>query len=87
LCTSITTVIYSNDLLTYNVEYFQTLSEQKWQTFANSLRSMPKLRSIVHEDAWQFNSLACSSRLMFGRVTSTIAFRSLFSSNRLSKRT
>jgi len=48
---------------------------------------MLKLRSTLHEVAWQFNYLAYSSRLMFGRVISTIAFRSLFSSNRLSSRT
>jgi len=46
---------------------------------------MLKLRSIVHEVAWQFNNLACGTALMFGQVISTIAFRSLFSSNRLSK--
>jgi len=40
----------------------------------------------VREVTWQFNNLAYSSGLMFGRVISTIAFRSLFSSNRLSKR-
>jgi len=58
-----------------------------WRSFPNSLRSMLKLRSTVHEVAWQFNNLAYSSGLMFGRVISTIAFRSLFSSNRLPKRT
>jgi len=41
----------------------------------------------MHEVAWQFNNLACSCGLMFDRVISTIAFRSLFSSIRLSKRT
>jgi len=41
----------------------------------------------VHEVAWHFNNLACSCGLMFDRVISTIAFRSLFSSIRLSKRT
>jgi len=40
----------------------------------------------VHEVAWQFNNLAYSSGLMFGRVISTIAFRSLLSSNQLLKR-
>jgi len=44
--------------------------------FTNSLRSMLKL---VHEVVWQFNNLACSCGLMFDRVISTIAFRSLFS--------
>jgi len=55
--------------------------------FANSLRSMLKLRSTLHEVAWQFNNLVCSSGLIFSRVISTIVFRSLFSSNRSSKRT
>jgi len=82
-----TTVIYSSDLFTYNTKYFQTLSGQKWRTFINCLRSMLKLRSTLHEDAWQFTKLAYSSGLMFGRVNSTIVFRSLFSSNQLSKRT
>jgi len=53
----------------------------------NSLRSLLKLRSTEHEVAWQFNNLAYSSGLMFGRVISTMAFRSLFRSNLLSKRT
>jgi len=48
---------------------------------------MLKLRSTLHEIAWQFNNLAYSSGLMFDRVISTIAFKSLFSPNRLSKRT
>jgi len=49
---------------------------------------MLKSRSTVHEVAWQFNNLAYSSGLTFvWPVISTIAFRSLFSSNRLSKRT
>jgi len=48
---------------------------------------MLKLRSTLHEVAWQFNNLAYSSGLMFGQVIYTIAFRSLFSSNQLSKRT
>jgi len=47
---------------------------------------MLKLRSTLHEVALQFNNLAYSSGLMLGRVISTIALRSLFSSNRLSKR-
>ena len=47
---------------------------------------MLKLRSTPHEPALQFNNLAYSSGLMWGRVISTIALRSLFSSNRLSKR-
>jgi len=81
------TVIYSSDLFTCNAKYFQTLSGEKWQSFANSLRSMLKLCSTLHEVAWQFNSLAYSSGLMLGRVIYTIASRSLYSSNRLSKRT
>jgi len=81
------TVIYSSDLFTYNAKYFQTLSGQKWQSIINSLRSMLKLRSMLHEVAWQFNNLAYSSGLMFGRDISAIAFSSLFSENRLSKRT
>jgi len=48
---------------------------------------MLKRRSTLREVAWQFNNLACSSGMMFGRVVYTIAFRSLFNSNRLSKRT
>jgi len=42
-------VIYSRDLYTCNAKYFQTLSGEKWRSFANSLRSMLKLRSTVHE--------------------------------------
>jgi len=42
-------VIYSSDLFKYNTKYFQTLSVEKWRSFANSLRSMPKLRSTVHK--------------------------------------
>jgi len=34
------TVIYSSDLFTYNAKYFQTLSGEKWRSFANSLCSM-----------------------------------------------
>ena len=60
-----TTVIYSSYLFTYNAKYFQTFSSEKWSSFANSLRSMLKLRSTVHEVAWQFNNLAYSSGLMF----------------------
>jgi len=78
-----TTVIYSSDLITCNAKYFQTFSGEKWRSFANSFHSMLKLRSTVHEVAWQFNNLAYSSGLMFGRLISTTAFRSLFSSNRL----
>ena len=74
------TVIYSSDLFTYNAKYLQTLFGEKWRSFANSLPSMLKLHSTVHEVAWQFNNLAYSSGLMFGRVIFTIAFRSLFSS-------
>ena len=48
---------------------------------------MPKLRSTLHEVAWQLNNLACSSALLFSRIISTIVFRSLISSNRSSKRT
>jgi len=44
-------VIYSNDIFTYNVKYFQTLSGKKRRTFAYSLRSILKLRSTVHEVA------------------------------------
>jgi len=80
-------MIYSSDLFTYNAKYFQTLSGEKWRSFANSLRSMLKLCSTLHEVAWQFNNLAYSSGLMFVRGIYTIAFRSSFSSKRLSKRT
>jgi len=58
-------VIYSSDLFTFDAKYFQTLSGEKWRSFANSLRSMLKLRSTVHKVAWQFNNLPCSSGLMF----------------------
>jgi len=58
-------VIYSSDLFTYNAKHFQTLSGEKWRSFANSWRSMLKLRSTVDELAWQFNNLAYSSGLMF----------------------
>ena len=44
-----TTVIYSSDLFTYNAKYLQTLLREKWRSFANSLRSMLKLRFTVHE--------------------------------------
>jgi len=60
-----TTVIYSSDLFTYNAKYFQTLSGEKWRSFAYSLRSMLILRSTVDEAAPQFNDLAYSSGLMF----------------------
>ena len=60
-----TTVIYSSDLFTYNAKSFQTLFGKKWRSFANSLRSMLKLHSTVHEVAWQFNNLAYSSGLTF----------------------
>jgi len=79
-------VIYSSDIFTYNAKYFQTLSGEKWRSFTSSLRGMLILRSTVYEVAWQFNNLAYSSGLIFGRVISTIAFRSLFSSNQLLKR-
>jgi len=46
-----TTAIYSSDLFTSNAKYFQTLSDEKWRSFAYSLRSMLKLRSAVHEAA------------------------------------
>jgi len=81
-----TTVIYSSVLFTGNAKYFQTLSGEKWRSFANSLCSMLKLRSTLHGVAWQFTNLANSSGLMFGPVISTTASRSLFSSNRSSKR-
>jgi len=50
--------------LQINAKYFQTLSGQKWRSFAHSLRSMLKLRSTLHEVSWQFNNLACSSGLI-----------------------
>jgi len=58
-------VIYSSNLFTYNAKYFQALSDEKWRSFAKSLRSMLELCSTVHEVAWQFNNLAYSSGLMF----------------------
>jgi len=51
-------VIYSSDLFRYNAKCFQTLSGEKWRSVANSLRSIMKLRSTVHEVAWQFDILA-----------------------------
>ena len=87
LCTSISNDS-SSDLFTSNAKYFQTLSGEKWRSFANSLFSMLKLRSTPHEVAWQFNNLAYSSGLMFVWPDHFYnCFRSLFSSNRLSKRT
>jgi len=68
-----TTVIYSSDLFTYNAEYRETLSGEKWPPFANSLRIMLKLSFTLHEVAWQFHNLAYRSRLMFGRIIATIA--------------
>jgi len=59
------TLTYSSDIFTYNAEYFQTLSSEKWRSVANSLRSMLKLRSTLHEVTWQFNYLVYSSGLMF----------------------
>jgi len=76
-----------SDLFTYNAKYFQTVSEKKLRSFAKNFRSVPKLRFTLHEVAWQFNHLACSSGVMFSRVISAISFRSLFTSNWLSKRT
>jgi len=66
-------VIYLSDLFTYTAEYFQILSGEKWRSFANSLRSMLKLLSTLHEVSWQFNHSAYSLGLMFNRVISTIA--------------
>jgi len=77
-------VIFSSDLFTYSAEYFQTVPREKWLYFANSLCRMLK---FVPGVVWQFHTLACSCGLMFHRVISTIAFRSLVSSIRLSKRT
>jgi len=45
-------------LFAFNAKYFQTLSREKWRSSAYSLRSMLKLRSALHEVAWQFNSWA-----------------------------
>jgi len=58
-------VIYSSDLFTHDVKYSQTLSWEKWRSFAKRWRSILKPRSTLHEVAWQFNNLACSSGLMF----------------------
>ena len=44
-----TTVIYSSNLFTYNAKYLPTFLGEKWRSFANSLQSMLKLRSTVHE--------------------------------------
>ena len=73
------------DLLTEfhcNAKYFQTLAEEKWRSFANSLPSILKLRSTENKVAWQFKNFVYSSGLMFARVIATIAFRSLLNSNR-----
>jgi len=56
-------VIYSSDLFTYSAKYFQTLSGEKWRSFANILRGVLKLRSTLHQVVWQFNNLAYSSVL------------------------
>ena len=48
---------------------------EKWRSFFNSLPSMLELRSTVHTVAWQFNNLAYSSGLMFGRVISYNCFQ------------
>jgi len=42
-------VIHSSDLFAYNTKYFQTLSGEKWRSFAYSLRRLLKLRSTLHE--------------------------------------
>ena len=77
-----------SDWFTYNAKYFQTLSGEKWRSFASSLRSMLKLHSRGNEAAGNLTIWPTVLDLcLFGRVISTIAFRSLFSSNRLSKRT
>jgi len=60
--------------------------EVAWQ-FAKKLVHEVLASSTVHNVSWQLNNLACSCGLMFDRVISTIAFRSLFSSIRLSKKT
>ena len=43
------TVMYSSDLFTYNAKYLQTLFEEKWRSFANSLPSMLKFHATVHD--------------------------------------
>jgi len=58
-------VIYLSDLFTHDVKYSQTLSWEKWRSFAKCRRSILKPRSTLHEVAWQFNNLAYSSGLMF----------------------
>jgi len=40
------TVIYTSDLFTYNAEYFQTLSGEKWRSLASSLHSMLAVTSL-----------------------------------------
>jgi len=77
-----TQAIYLQTMLNISRHYLARNSD-----FCQQFRSMLKLRSSLHEAAWQFNNLAYSSGLMFGRVISTIDFRQLFSSNRSSKRT
>jgi len=60
----------------------------KWRSFASSLRGMLILRSTVHEVAGNLTIWpTVLDWCLFDRVIYTIAFRSLFSSNRLSKRT
>jgi len=71
-------VIYSSDLFTYNAKYFQTLSGDKWRSFASSLRGMLILRSTVHGVALQFNNFAYSFGLMFvwPKLSTDLIFRS-----------
>ena len=78
----------SNDLFTCrpNTKYFQTLSGEKWRSFANSLRSMLKFRSTLHQVTWHLKIWhAVQDWCLAGHAT--IAYWPLFSPNRSSKRT
>jgi len=76
------TVIYSKDVFTYYVKYFQTLSGEKCRSFANSLRSMLKLRPHCMK---LLGNLTIRPTLLDWCLAVSflqLLFRSLFSSNR-----
>jgi len=61
--------------------------EVAWQFAKKTCAWSCLANSTVHEVSWELNNLACRCGPICDRVISTIAFRSLFSSIRLSKRT
>jgi len=66
-------VIYSSDLFTYNAKFFQTLSGEKWRSFASSLRSMLKLRSTVYEQClWK--EILFQQRIRHFKILQSIYF-------------